>query len=423
MISLKEEPVHFPNARPWVLIAAYDVSTGSSSEGYVALQLLRELQVEYRVILLTRENNAAQLRTDPSFRAGCAHIHLVGYDLPRWARWWKRGARFYQAYAWLWQMCWPLALRSRHRIRVKLLLVHVLNFHNDSFPSSAWCLGRPAVWGPINHNEAWAAWRLNRIPNAVRRKMQLAFSLRRMQWRCDPFLRLWVRRASAILVAGPWVERRLGLKTSRQTVRRSQLGVNPADFPLCPSTHRTADGAHRLVYAGRLDWIKGVDLAMEALALLPEAFQLEIIGHGPAEEALKSLTTELKLQGRVVFRDPVPRSELPSVYACADVFLFPSAEVAGLAWVEAQACGLPVAGFSAESELSMTAPELVGVHLAPDLGDRDVRVQAYADAIQRAAADDRNPSAIRARALERYAWVHLADVILAAYQTQREACP
>src|SRR5690606_24466521 len=149
---------------PWILIAAYDVSTGDSSEGHVALNILRYLCKTHRIVLVTRRNNKARLVADPDFVTGCPGVHLVGYDLPKWASWWKRGARFYQVYAYLWQMTWPLALQGRTRLLRALRLVHVLNFHNDSIPSLAWRLGLPVVWGPINPNEIVAPWRLTFWP-------------------------------------------------------------------------------------------------------------------------------------------------------------------------------------------------------------------------------------------------------------------
>jgi glycosyltransferase involved in cell wall biosynthesis len=406
-------------AKPWVLIAAYDVNTGASPEGHVAFHLLRELRATYRIVLVTRKNNASLLHADHAFATQCSGVHVVGYDLPRWARWRKRGARFYEAYAWLWQMSWPLAIHRRHGLVHRLALVHVLNFHNDSFPSLAWGLPVPAVWGPINHNELWPRWRVRGMPAMVRVRARLRFAARRMQWRCDPFLRLWIRRVHTIIAAGPWVDRRLRLSPATRVVRRSQLGVDSLNFPLRGSPRQEHSETFRLVCAGRLDWIKGVDLALEALALLPASFNLDIIGNGPAGKFLKALAVRLRLDERVRFTAPIPRRELPARYARADAFLFPSAEVAGLAWVEALACGLPVVGFAGESELSRMGEKMLGVHLADDQGERDVRVRAYADAILSAAHDDSGRSAIRARTLGYYAWSQLAATICDVYQTAR----
>ena len=59
-------------SRPWILVAAYDVSTGATSEGYVAFNILQRLTENHRVILVTRRNNRDRLLVDPAgFRPSC----------------------------------------------------------------------------------------------------------------------------------------------------------------------------------------------------------------------------------------------------------------------------------------------------------------------------------------------------------------
>tara|TARA_R110001583_G_C5668777_1_gene410472 strand:+ start:5057 stop:6331 length:1275 start_codon:yes stop_codon:yes gene_type:complete len=405
-----------PSEKPWVLIAAYDVSTGNSSEGHVAFCLLSELCKTHRIILITRKNNKMKIENGSIFKQKCPGVYLVGYDLPKWASFWKRGALFYQAYAYLWQMTWPLILKKYNRILRELGLVHVLNFHNDSIPSLAWLLGLPVVWGPINHNEQIPPWRRDLWPQRVSMKYTAAFSIRKVLWRIDPFLKLHIRRCSVVLAAGQWVDQRLDLQHSKKVIYRSQLGFSEGLFKVVKSIPKEIDQNHiELICAGRLDWIKGLDLAVEALAQLPAQYRLRLVGSGPAESTLRVLISKLGLKDRVIIQPPVAREVLPYLYAESSLFLFPSAEVAGLVWVEALASGLPVVAFDGLTEVAAAANYLPGIQLATATCERKTQVEGYAAAIKTAQCTDYDPLQLSEAVLAYYGWKSLADTVVMAY--------
>ena len=135
------------------------------------------------------------------------------------------------------------------------------------------------------------------------------------------------------------------------------LGVETAFFSPGDRTQaRRATGLPRgvpLVLAvGRIQPLKGFDVAVRALALLedrvPDA-HLVIIGgpSGPAGEAeverLHTLVRAFGLTGRVHLLPPQPHELLSTFYRAADVVLVPSrTESFGLVALEAGACGTPV---------------------------------------------------------------------------------
>lgn len=91
--------------------------------------------------------------------------------------------------------------------------------------------------------------------------------------------------------------------------------------------------------AGRLQSIKGFDLAIKALALLPVDVHLAIAGDGPEREVLENLTQKLELNSRVSFLGRV--DNMPRFYQCLDLFLLPSRkEGFPLSPLEAQACNI-----------------------------------------------------------------------------------
>jgi D-inositol-3-phosphate glycosyltransferase len=102
-----------------------------------------------------------------------------------------------------------------------------------------------------------------------------------------------------------------------------------------------------VLYVGRIERLKGIDLLVRAASLVESCFQLVILG-GDAKDAerkheLVELARDLGVCQRIHFIDAVPHEELPLYYRAADVCVVPSYyESFGLVAVEAMACGVPV---------------------------------------------------------------------------------
>lgn len=101
----------------------------------------------------------------------------------------------------------------------------------------------------------------------------------------------------------------------------------------------------RILYAGRIDPRKGIELAVRALHDLPAEATLTVDGGGDETHLgeLRVLTAELGLGDRVSFTRSA-RERLPDVYAAADAVVFPVlwGEPWGLVPLEAMAVGRPV---------------------------------------------------------------------------------
>lgn len=92
--------------------------------------------------------------------------------------------------------------------------------------------------------------------------------------------------------------------------------------------------------AGRLETVKGQDLLIKALALLPSDVSLAIAGNGSERQSLEALTQKLNLSDRVIFLGLV--DNMPAFYQSLDLFCLPSRhEGLPLSTLEAQACGIP----------------------------------------------------------------------------------
>jgi len=105
------------------------------------------------------------------------------------------------------------------------------------------------------------------------------------------------------------------------------------------------DWSWRLLYCGRIDERKGIDIAIGALEQLPPEATLRIVGAGNEGHLaeLRRLAGGEGLAGRVSFEQR-SRDELPAVYAESDAVVFPVrwVEPFGLVPLEAMGTGRPV---------------------------------------------------------------------------------
>ena len=105
-----------------------------------------------------------------------------------------------------------------------------------------------------------------------------------------------------------------------------------------------------LLFVGRIQPLKGLDVAIAALAALDHPRAMLVVVGGPsgpdgAEELKRAecLARDLGVRGRVRFVAPQPHRQLAVWYRAADVCLVPSrSESFGLVALEAAACGTPV---------------------------------------------------------------------------------
>jgi D-inositol-3-phosphate glycosyltransferase len=215
---------------------------------------------------------------------------------------------------------------------------------------------------------------------------------------CDP---------GRVRVVAPGVDHAFFGPGYRPQARRA-LGL-PADVPL-------------LLFVGRIQPLKGADVAVMMLAALDEypRSHLVIVG-GPSgprgEEHLAHVVDTVHRLGvadRVHLVAPQPHELLSTYYRAADVCVVPSrSESFGLVALEAAACGTPVVAAAVGGLSTLVDHERTGF-----LVD-DPTPQAFAAAVSRVLADplvaERLATAAVVRA-RRYTWAEAAALLRVTYE-------
>ena len=172
-----------------------------------------------------------------------------------------------------------------------------------------------------------------------------------------------------------------------------------------------------LLFVGRLERLKGVEVAIRALALLRDRnhddVRLLILGEDSKDgdegekDRLKAVAADIGVRDRVDFLGSVAHHELPYFYSAADVCVMPSySESFGLVGLEAQASGRPVVGSDVSGLRSVIRDQVSGYLIA---GHDPAE---YAERIGRLLEDPELAQQMgrRGRLLaQRYSWTRTAD--------------
>jgi D-inositol-3-phosphate glycosyltransferase len=182
-----------------------------------------------------------------------------------------------------------------------------------------------------------------------------------------------------------------------------------------------------LLFVGRIQPLKGLDVAVTALAALPhrDAVLVAVGGpSGPSGEVelarVHELARELGVEDRVRYVPPQPHHLLSTYYRAADVCVVPSrSESFGLVALEAAACGTPVVAAAVGGLATIVEDGTTGLLIE----GRDPA--AFADAIAGLLADPARARAMGAAGAARargYTWSTAAARLRRVYAdlTQRQ---
>lgn len=121
-----------------------------------------------------------------------------------------------------------------------------------------------------------------------------------------------------------WYEKLISRSVPKEKCSVFLNHVDPAVFYRRPRTRR--DGKFIILFPGSFQWHQGLDVAIEAFALIKDKVrnaEFHLYGGGGVEADLVRLATKLGLDGKVRFCGSLPLDQIPDVIANADLGVVP----------------------------------------------------------------------------------------------------
>lgn len=325
-----------------ILLSAYACEPDKGSEPGIGWNWAIELaRLGHEVWVLTRANNKASIEAVSSDCEEFGKLNFLYYDLPTWARWWKKGGRGIRFYYLLWQVGAYRIAKHMHR-EMRFDLVHHITFGLVRQPSFMGGLGIPFIFGPVAGGER-APWKL-RFGYGIRgwlldglRDMANSFV------KFDPFMWYTFRKATKIYATSEQTRNLIPSIFRNKTCIQLAIGWDGNNKS---EGHKEKDHIVRVLYVGRFLYWKGLHLGLAAFAKLLESIpnaRFTLVGKGSEEKKWKKLVDKLDITDNVDWVSWVDQNNLTELYQQHNVFLFPSLhDSGGMVVLEAMSFGLPV---------------------------------------------------------------------------------
>mgnify|MGYP003289121545 CR=1 FL=1 len=303
---------------PKIFVSAYACEPGLGSEIGVGWHWVLEMSKHFELWVLTRESNRPTIEPWIAAHPEFAGIHFLYFDLPKWARFWKKGLRGVRTYYNIWQLCTNRIVKRtmrEHDIKV----FHHLTYGNVLWKVSSYGQKQFFVWGPVGGLETIPA----EYSSHYAGKSRLVEWVRRLAIEALPMnfgFKKRCRNADLILCKTEITRDLIPARERDKAVLFTDVAVEKQ--PAITETGSKESDVIEFITVGRLDAWRGFDLAIEAFARVSKEnrnMHLTIVGKGADKSRLKELAKQLGVKEAVTFTGKVTMDEYYRLLSTADV--------------------------------------------------------------------------------------------------------
>ena len=301
-----------------IFVSAYACEPGLGSEIGVGWHWVLEMSKHFELWVLTRESNRGTIEPWIAEHPEFSGIHFLYFDLPKWARFWKKGLRGVRTYYNIWQMFTNrIVKRTMQENDIKVF--HHLTYGNVLWKVSSYGQKQFFVWGPVGGLETIPA----EYSRHYSRKSRLIEWVRRAAVKMLPLNIGFKRRcknADLMLCKTEITRNFIPAKHRERAVLFTDVAVEKQSV-ITDTSCKNGDKVE-FITVGRLDAWRGFDLVIESFARAAKTnknIHLSIVGKGADKARLKELAKQLDVKGQVTFTGKVTMDEYYRLIAASDV--------------------------------------------------------------------------------------------------------
>jgi len=323
-----------------ILIIAYACEPQKGSEPEVGWKWAQEISKFFDVWVVTRANNRKVIE-DYLKKTPNPNLNFIYIDLPKWARFWKKGPRGVRLYYYLWQIYGVFKVKKEIKLE-SFDAIHHVTFVSDYMPSFFFLLKLvnrklKLIWGPLGGNDkiplSLLSWE-NKFLEIIKRILRWVL-------RISPFFLITKRLADYAIFINDEVRRKIAWKSKPYKI----IPAISVESPVYNS--KRSHSEIKIVFAGNFIPIKNIILVLRVFdkflrVCKREDIKLYMIGKGKEKKKAQRFVTKRRLDKYVEFIEWLDREELFKFFCTSHIFFFPSLEAGGMVVLEAMAHGLPV---------------------------------------------------------------------------------
>ena len=327
------------------LISAYSVNPYKGSEDSIGWNWVLQYEKNYkegdRIILLTKKFNEKDTRKGLK-EFNIQHVELVIVDVPNALNWFReKHSAFHHMYYILWQhWAW---LWGKHS-GIHFDVIHHVTMNDYRIPSEMYkAKGAKVIWGPMGGAQVTPkplrVYEKNRLTATFREFVNKSCS-----W--NPFYKKALRSYYKIYCINNETQKQISHIVGKDVPLMPELALRD-DYKNLPILEKTND-ILKIVFVGRLIGKKGIAFLVDALSLMPDGmdWELLIFGDGDDRILIERQIADSGIEKNVKLMGNRPLNQIAEAYQQADIFVLPSLrETSGNVLLEAMAYAVPIVAF------------------------------------------------------------------------------